>query len=236
MDINQIIEDTDEAALREALKQFLSEFTRPAFGSLPKREIELIVFRMLREIGAVQQGASLYDLMTDLRITRAKASSLLFDIEVRKFGDDTGLLDDQLKDALINTRFTKDGDYFVLEIQNPLLNAHLKDRLQRLNHVSDTSFNSAIVRMPLSAATDLIEYLVEADRLEQIRQSLIAAGAPDTSVKGVLLAATKKLGSKILGNVADGLVDDASAYMTPIFRGAIDGVSEQWRDIFADDE
>lgn len=234
MDINQVVDDADELALRNAIKRFLGEFTRPAFGSLPKREIELIVFQVLNEIGALRKDASLYDLMTDLRITRAKASGLVFDSEVRKFGDDTSQLDSQIIEALITTRFAKDGDFFILEVQNPFLNAHLKDRLQRLNHISDTSFNSAIVRMPLSAVTDLIESLVETERLEQVRLALVAAGAPDTSLKGVLLSATKKLGSKVLGNVADGLADDASAYLSPIFRGAVDGIGAQWSTVFED--
>ena len=78
MDIGKIIDDADEAEIRKAMKSFLSDFTRPAFGSLPKREIELIVFQMLRDIGVLRKDASLYDLMTDLRITRAKASGLMF--------------------------------------------------------------------------------------------------------------------------------------------------------------
>ena len=236
MQINQSIDDAAEEVVREALKEFMQLFVRPAFGSIPKREIELAVFQILRRLSAVDENASLYDLMTDLRITRSKASQLLFDIEVRKLGDDVSPLDIQIEDTLINTRFAKDGDYFVLEIENPLLNAHLKEKIRRLNHISDTSFNSAIIRMPLDAVTDLMTSLVDDERLETVRLALIAAGAPDTSIKGVLLAATKKLGSKVLGNVADDLVDDASSFLTPIFRGALDGITGQWREVFREQE
>lgn len=86
MDIEKIIDDADESALRSAIKRFLGEFTRPAFGSLPKREIELIVFQLLREIGALRENATLYDLMTDLRITRAKASGLVLTAKFENSG------------------------------------------------------------------------------------------------------------------------------------------------------
>jgi len=236
MQIGRSVDDADEVVVREVLREFLQQFVNPAFGAIPKREIELAVFQMLRTLDAVDKNASLYDLMTDLRITRSKASQLLFDIEVRKLGDDQSQLDLLIENALINTRFAKDGDFFVLEIENPLLNAHLKEKVRRLNHISDTSFNSAIVKMPLVAVTDVMLSLINVDQQERVRLALIAAGAPDDTIKGVLLSATKKLGSKVLGNVADGLIDDASDYLSPIFRGALEGFTENWRDIFQNDD
>ena len=48
-----------DAQLRTALSTFLTEFTRPAFGAVPKREIELQVFHLMHEIGMIAPDASI---------------------------------------------------------------------------------------------------------------------------------------------------------------------------------
>lgn len=225
-------DDLPDAEVKAALRQLLLVATSPAFGAVSKRELELALFEMLRELGLIGKKASLFSLMTELRVTRAKASQLLFDIEVRGRGDNPDALDDEVRDALKATRFAKDGEFFVLEIENPLVLAHLRDRLRGLGHVSDTSFNAAIVRMPLDAVTDLIVSLIPEDSRAGVRQALIRAGAPDNSIKGVLTNALKTLGAKVVGDAADGLaqgvVNQASAFLGPIFTGAQAAITENW--------
>lgn len=227
------LSDLSKEALVEALSKFLSDFCTPAFGSMPKREIELAVFELLQGLSVVENKASLYELMTQLRITRAKAAQLLFDIEVRRLGSDE--LRSLLAEALVSPRFAKDGEYYVLEIENPLVHAYLKERLRKLNHVSDTSFNSALIRMPVDAVSDLIaDHLMEEQR-EAVRIALVAAGAPDTSWRGVLRSALKKLGAKFIGKASDELVDDASEFLKPILNGASESIEPIWSSVFAAD-
>lgn len=233
MDIQQVIEAADDALIRKHLVAFLTAFTAPAFGALPKREVELKVFELLRGIKAVDEKASIYSLMTDLRITRAKAMQMLFDLEVRSHGGDAAKLDDEIREALRHTKFAKDGDYFVLEIESPLALAHLRQRIREAGHVSDTSFNASIVRAPVSAVADLISKLVPKDQHTIIKQALVAAGAKDDSFKGVLVQAFKELGSKALGGAADRVIEFAAdKFLDPILSAACDTISERWKAVF----
>ena len=236
MDIRQVIEAADDGRIREHLIAFLTAFTQPAFGALTKREVELKVFELLRGIGAVDEKASIYSLMTDLRITRAKATQMLFDLEVRSHGGDAAKLDDAIREALRHTKFAKDGDYFVLEIERPLALAHLRQRIREAGHVSDTSFNVSIVRAPVSAIADLISKLVPKDQHSNIKQALVAAGAKDDSFKGVLVQAFKGLGSKALGGVGDRVIEFAAdRFLDPILSAACGAISEQWKSVFHED-
>ena len=45
MDIDNIINALIEAETKEALKYFLKGYTSPAFGALPKNELELVVLK-----------------------------------------------------------------------------------------------------------------------------------------------------------------------------------------------
>lgn len=222
--------------VKAALRSLLVVTTSPAFGAVSKRELELALFEMLRELGIIDRKASLFSLMTELRVTRAKATQLLFDIEVRSRGDDADGLDDEIRTALAETKFAKDGDLFVLEIENPLVQAHLRNRLRDLGHVSDASFNSAIVRMSIDAATDLMVGLIPVDQRGAVKNALVAAGAPDGSVKGVLRGALKTLGKKFAGEagdqLAEGAVEKAEEFLQPLFTVAGRGITDVWTELW----
>lgn len=232
--LKEKLDKLEKNELAGAVVKFLNDFCTPAFGAMPKREIELAVFELMQSLSVVESKASLYELMTQLRITRSKAAQLLFDIEVRRLGDDE--LKTLLAEALISPRFAKDGEYFVLEIENPLLHAYLKEKLRKLNHVSDTSFNSALIRMPVDAVSDLIADQLGDERREVVRMALVAAGAPDTSWRGVMRSSLKKLGAKFVGKAADGLVDEASDFLKPILQGTSGSIQTIWSSIFLEDD
>lgn len=230
MDIKRVIEAADDALLRSQLAAFLAAFTQPAFGALPKREVELKVLELLRGIGGVDEKASIYSLMTDLRITRAKATQMLFDLEVRAHGGDAAKLDAEISEALRRTKFAKDGDYFVIEIESPLVLAHLRQRIRAAGHVSDTSFNSSIVRAPLDAVVDLMLNLIPRDQHEGIKSSLEQAGAPPSTIKAMLKVSLKELGKKMCHGTADHFVDAmAKKWIDPLLDGAFDLITDRWK-------
>lgn len=236
MDFDTKFQSISHEEAHGALKNLIQQFCEPAFGALPKREIELSFFETMRDLGVIPKDASLYQLMSDLRITRSKANALVFDLDVRQMGDDKDKLDKEIQKALIGTRFAKDGDYFVLEIENPLVNAHLKEKIRKLNHISDTSFNSAIIRIPVEAVTDLITDMMSSDRQELVRKALVKAGAKDDSFKGILKSSLTALGKKVLGKAADTLANDAvefgSKLLEPVFNQDGSAITNAWEGLF----
>lgn len=236
MNVEDMLTGVGEDQLRSELAGFLSDFMTPAFGSLPKREIELRVFDLLRNLGVVKREATIYSLMTDLKVTRTKASQLLFDLEIRQHGSDQQKLDELIKKALINTRFAKDGDFFVMEVENPLTLAHMRQRIRNLGHFSDTSFNSALIRSPLDTVADLMLDIIPKDQHQAIKNALVEAGAPDSSIKGVIKGALKTLGGKLIGEAADqaatGAVDSAEKFLGPLVNAMIDQICDQWKILF----
>ena len=238
MNISQALDAVDQGKLKSEIESFLRDFMAPAFGSLPKREIELRVFDLMRNLNVVKPEATIYSLMTDLMVTRSKASQLLFDLEIRQHGNNPEKLDELIKKALIDTKFAKDGDYFVMEIENPLTIAHMRQRIRDLGHFSDTSFNSSLVRAPLDTVTDLILSIIPEGQHQAIKAALVDAGAPDGSLKGVIKGALKKLGSKVIGEAADqlaeGIVDNSADFLKPLVNAGVEQVSSKWSVLFAD--
>ncbi len=74
---------------------------------MAKRAIALEIFKRLRTLGLIRYDGSWHDLMTELRITRAKATHLLFDLEVRRVGGPGMDLDLGVREALLRVRPTR---------------------------------------------------------------------------------------------------------------------------------
>jgi len=119
MNIAGAIKAADEKTCRAVLENLLTRYMSPAFSALPKQEIDLVVLNGLEQLGYVSAYPTLYEVVQRLRVTRAKARNLLYDRELRRI--DAQQLDEKVREALKNPVVQKQGDLFLLQIENPLV-------------------------------------------------------------------------------------------------------------------
>ncbi len=234
MDINEIIQGTDENIVKTALAYFLTSYTNPAFGALPKNEVELIVLNVLEQLNAIGAEPEVYELVSKLRINRSKARGLIYDRELRRSSESD--LNEKVKALLKRPLIQKDGQQFILEVENPLVSDHLRSKVQKLGYVSGGSFSPSIVKLGLDAISALIESLLPNEEKENIRQALINAGAPDTSLRGILKATFMKIAQKLASDTGEALIDKASDYFSPIIDIGIDAITEKAQELFENEE
>ncbi len=230
MDLEEVFDQAGHERAAGALKEFLKEFLYPAFGALPKSEIELLVLGALEGMGAVSKEPGVYELVSKLRVTRTKARNLIYERELRKLSPSE--LDSRVKNLLKRPIIQKSGDQFVLEVENPLISDHLRSKVQTLGHVSDGSFSPSIVKLPLDAVVALIELYIPENERASVKGALIAAGAPDTSFRGVLKAVLKKVAGKVASDTGEALLENASDYISPIVDGAVEGLTAKIAEVF----
>lgn len=231
MDIKLIINALPEAKAKAVLAQLLERYLIPAFAALPKNEVELLVLDALEQVGAISADPQLYELVSKLKVTRPKARRLIYDRELRH--SSSADLDAKVKALLKRPLLQKQGELFVLEVENPLVSDHLRDKVQQLGYVSDGSFSPSLIKLGLEAITALIASLLSTAEQEQVRLALVAAGAPDGSFKGVLKATLKKLASKFAADSGEALMDKAAGYLAPIVDASIAALGEKAAELFA---
>lgn len=231
MDIKLIINALPEAKAKAVLAQLLERYLTPAFAALPKNEVELLVLDALEQVGAISADPQLYELVSKLKVTRAKARRLIYDRELRH--SSSADLDAKVKALLKRPLLQKQGELFVLEVENPLVSDHLRDKVQQLGYVSDGSFSPSLIKLGLEAITALIASLLSTSEQEQVRLALVAAGAPDGSFKGVLKATLKKVASKVAADSGEALMDKAAGYLAPIVDASIAALGEKAAELFA---
>ncbi len=220
---------------KQALETLLLAYARPAFGALPKREIDLLMFKILLDLEIVSKDTSIYQIMRDLRVTRPKARALLYDLEVRKAEAGSEHLDKAIHKRLIEARFHKDTDYFVLDVEDPLLQDHLRERVRSLGHITDGSFSASIVRLTLPAVGALAEAVMPKADQDKVRKALIEAGAPDESFQAMVTSALGHVAARLIGEAGKKLtkaaIDEASDYVQPLFKASASAITKAFKGV-----
>ncbi len=231
MNISAITSKAGCEKTKDAIDTFLAAYMQPAFGSLPKAEVDLLVLRLLGQIGAVSTRPSIYELVSSLKVTRSKARKLIYDQELRTRSIQE--LDDDVRRILREPILQKRGESFALEIENPLLLDHIRAKLQKMGHLTDGSFSPSLVTLNVDAMVALVEaQLSEAQKADTLG-ALVAAGAPDKTFKGVLKAALKKLGDKIADESGQAVAEEVVSYIGPLIDARKSKITSLFKVIFS---
>lgn len=210
MKIEDALSKLNNEQITGALLEFLHSYTSPAFGVLPKSEVDYLVLQLLVKLGVVSAAASAYELATGLRISLTRARTLIYARCLREETESS--LDERLRASLCQPIVQKEGDVFVLDIENPLVMDHLRHKVRELGFPSDGSFSPSVARLSLNALSALVESYIPVESREDVRCELVRAGVSDMSMRGVLKSALKVLGQKLASeagtHVAGRIVDE----------------------------
>lgn len=215
MEIQSVINNLGKEQCKEVLTELLERYLTPAFGALPKLEVELIILESLVQLGAISPGPQSYELVSKLKVTRAKARKLIYERELRRSSKED--LDARVKELLLEPLVDRKGDQFILEVDNPLLSDHLRDTIQRLGYITDGSFSPSLVKLSIKAFAALIENNLNADP-KQVRQLLVKAGAPDTSLKGILVSACGKAANRLASEAGEAAVEQVASFIGALIK------------------
>lgn len=225
------VDNVDVSKLKEVFKALITTYTNPAYGSISKRDFDIFLFMKLQELGLIENDPDIYDIVSNLKVTRAKARNLLYEAKMRNSSEE--MLDKELKLLLSKPIFFKTNDKIAIEISNPLLIDHLRWKLKKLGYITDSSFSAELIKMTENAYTAVFAEMIPNESKEEIKAALIKCGAKsDIGFKNILLAVMKKLANLVAGKVGGELVDVGFEYLSPILEGKINEVSKRFEGFF----
>lgn len=228
------LQDANPIDVKKAFIAFVQQYLAPAYGSISKRDIDIELFIKLQELEAIADNPDLYDLVTQLRVTRSKARNLLYESMLRRTTRE--MMDEELRRILLNPILMKDGQKIMIEIGNPYLIDHMKARLKEVGHIADGSFSPEIVRLPLDAFAALFDTILPGESKTALVQAFVDIGAkPDTSFKGIITGALGALGKQIASEAGSEAGKALGDFLAPLASGAIDTVKQKFGSLFLGD-
>jgi hypothetical protein len=167
----KILQGLDKEKFTEA---FLKAYLQDGFTAMTKREIDLLVLRLLvdhREGWSWEDPPNAFDMAQALRAKRTRLRSMLDELSFRMFADDDSARK-RLK-KIIEDRIHKksedilDGNRVQIEIEDGFLREFAKDLVQKNYGIVDSSFNSSIIVLSGDKFLALVfEILPDANRDE----------------------------------------------------------------------
>lgn len=221
-EIKELITKADAITCAEALTDLFVPHTAPVFGAAKVVEHEVAAFRALQRLGYLPAQPDEYDLVMLLRVTKAKARSLLYQVALRRRLSSEEI-DAALRELLTQPRVSKEGDKVMIEVADPLLMDCLRQRVRQLSFISDGSFSGSLAKLSVPALSALIEDLIPKKQRSAIHKKLSAQGVRGDDFQGIIAAVLGQLGKRAAGTagervaeqigekIADFFVDAASA-------------------------
>lgn len=77
----KLIDSLKQADAGEVKKEFIDlveSYLQPSYGSMSKRDFEILLFMKLQNLDAIDENPDLYQLIKDLKISRTRVRNLLY--------------------------------------------------------------------------------------------------------------------------------------------------------------
>jgi len=138
-------------------EEFLKYFLRGGFGTMTKREIEILVFHLISSSEEIV-GKSNYEISNILRITESKVKTLKLEASL-KYGsvEHEQVLRTILK-RLINqlNTFIENQEFIVIELDDPIEKREFEYAIKQQRDFCDYSFNRDILKIRVNTLIALM--------------------------------------------------------------------------------
>ena len=125
------------------IDELFSLYSQNSFGSISKRELDIFLFQVFRDLGKIK-GDDSWSIANELKISKSKAQTLLYESSIR-YGKN---VNEKIGDALNSPPRIQDGGCVWLMVDDKYARETMRAFLMEQKIVSDLSFASEIVKMP----------------------------------------------------------------------------------------
>lgn len=204
----RILEGLDKAAFTDA---FLTAYLQDGFTSMSKREIDLLVLRLLvdhKDGWSWENPPNAFEMAQALRAKRTRLRSMMDELSFRMLADEENAKK-RLK-TLIKKQCEGEGNAITqagtvrLQIEDGFLREYAKSLVQEDFGIVDTSFDRSIITLPAAKFLSLVAHLFDADQQAALQSQLEASKeklpGSDTKpvwkrfLEGVVTGAGEKIG------------------------------------------
>lgn len=204
--LSQALAEASPETQTEALMLLLGAHASPVFGAARAIEHEVAAFLALQRLGLLTAQPDEYELVMTLRITKAKARNLLYQVALRQ-RQGPAETNAALRQLLSQPRVAKDGDKILIEVPDPLLMDSLRQRIRQLGFISDGSFSGSIAKLPTAALAALVADLIPAEDQAAIKGQLRAQGIQGDDLASMISAVLGQFGKRVAGAAGERLAE-----------------------------
>lgn len=206
-------------------RAFLKEYMSPSLGAMSKREVDLLIFRLLATTGSFQgdfSAGNVQAISRRLCIPVSKVKLLYYETQLRTvIPGDIAWLRENVFRALNGSRLKiTEGNKVQIEISitNPLVREELIAALEGKGAIVDSSFRREILRLYYDNYVDLLDLLATKEERKEIvrRMAEVLKSQPDAPT-------SLPTGKDLYGTFLNALVGQAGRKTADLSFGLLTG-------------
>jgi hypothetical protein len=187
----------------EFANEFLERFLEHGFGTMIKREIEILIFKNLYQSLNFFESKRNHDIANNLKISETKVKTLIMEMNLKypTIGKQEALkiiakkLFETYKNKVINDDKEKE---FRFVLEDPFLKREFEDAAKIHGYFADGSFNSEIVRIaPIPFIRIFLEIFKNNDKFQKAFKDTLEGQVLSEKVEKKIINSNKSLSEKI---------------------------------------
>lgn len=161
---------------KKFMENLFKELEKLPFGSLPKSELELVIFHSIIEAygGYNKLNKITPALQKRLKLTQTKFKNKVLQAQLR-YSDEEYNSKEYLKEIILRkdiTELTVEGEYLILIISNPMQLDNIKTFFDSKEIINDTSFNKNILKINIRGVLKVLATILDDRGLRKIESKL----------------------------------------------------------------
>jgi len=148
---------------------FLEEFMRSGFGSMPKRDMEIMVLHLLVRDGQYDLPSDLFKACRELKLTETRVRSLYQSLQLKYALYDETEAKRRFAELLEQGLIESKNGRLTFIVRDPLLRQYFEEWVASLGRFADSSFNKNLVVVSTETFRDVVTRLAVGD-FDEIRQ------------------------------------------------------------------
>lgn len=170
--LNEVMIELKENESLIFANRFLKEYLSRGFGSLSKREIDILMLDLLVKCGNLEDISN-FDLSLKLKITETKIKNLKYEANLRYRENTEEFIRHSFLSLLEKAKLKKDTATTInMAIEDNFLRNAISAKLKKNGSYTDTSFNSEIVKIHIEDFVYLLDIFYTGNEKEKIKQEI----------------------------------------------------------------
>ena len=209
----------DDDAKIAFMKVFAAEYFLRPFGTMPKSELDFLVFSGLAQAKLIDPNGAIFAIASALQITPAKARSLQMQYFLRANVTEKQLAD-MLAEVFEKTRPTLDQSYVRFGIEQTYLRAALDAKIKERRIYADISGD--LLRVPRDHFGEVMASLLDQERREKFEAAIRKSGIDVADAAGFFSKLQSEFLENLRGRAVDAAADKVWDTFHKIFSGDVD--------------
>ncbi len=181
----------------------LSRYLEYGFGTLTKREIDILMMHLVLEHSDLQKTSN-HELSIKFKISESKISTLRYEAKLKYVQNQESYVKEEFFKVLGKAQFEVDKKRIIFSVEDKYLKTSIQAKLKEQGSFADSSFNTELVKISEDAFVSLLaSFYTEKERknFENKVKKLIKtedAISFQKIIRSFLAGASQKAGEKVI--------------------------------------